>query len=102
MMTAAEVQAFIAGKTVRAIDPESGAAVATVSYLPDGTCRLAHVDGRAEDGTYGFSGAHYWTRYAAFRGGERNSFALVDAGPGRAQAMHDDGRRAYLLVQLPA
>jgi hypothetical protein len=41
MMTADEVQSFIRGATVRAIDPETEQMVATVSYLPDGTCQMA-------------------------------------------------------------
>ncbi len=99
MMTATEVRAFIAGRTVRAIDPATGQAVATVSYLPGGTCRIARADGTPpEDGVYGFSEHLYWTRYAAFRDGGTNSFYLVEQGPGRAQAWHDDGRRAFLLV----
>lgn len=99
MMTATEVRAFIEGRTVRAIDPATGQHVATVSYGPDGSCRMQPTTGApAEPGVYGFSGDLYWTRYAEFRGGETNRFTLVAEGPGRAQAWHDDGRRAYLLV----
>ncbi|MEQ8813900.1 MAG: hypothetical protein RLO51_14915 [Thalassobaculum sp.] len=99
MMTADELRRFIEGRTVRALDPETGAGVATVAYRPDGSCRLRHLAGGAvEDGRYGFDGPVYWTRYAAFRGGEVNRFTLTAVRPGRAQAWHDDGRRAYLLV----
>lgn len=99
-MTATELRAFIVGRTVRAVDPQTGAAVATVEYRPGGTCRLVHLEtGTAEEGTYGFDGDAYWTRYAAFRGGARNAFNLLPVAPGRAQALHTDGRRAYLLVR---
>ena len=98
MMTADEVQSFIRGATVRAIDPETEQMVATVSYLPDGTCQMARRGATAvEPGLYGFSDGLYWTRYAEFRDGTTNSFYLVEVGPGLAQAYFADGRRAFLL-----
>ncbi|MEQ8348538.1 MAG: hypothetical protein RIB84_29335 [Sneathiellaceae bacterium] len=101
-MTAAELRDFIFGRTVQARDPESGALVATVSYLADGTCRFARPGSDAvEQGVYGLAEREYWTRYTAFREGKPNSFYLVALAPDRAQAYHSDGRRAYLLVQQP-
>jgi hypothetical protein len=99
MMTAAEVQAFIFGKTVQAIDPRTMNVIALITYNPDHTCRIEHIDTQAVDsGVYGFTDAVYWTRYDTFRDGTTNNFALENLGGGRAQAYYDDGRQAFLLV----
>lgn len=100
MMAAADLERFIHGRTVAAIDPETGATFARVTYRPDGVCIVAHQGGRLERGRYGFADGCYWTIYPTFRDGRKNSFYLTTEGPGRAQAWHDDGRRAYLLDQV--
>ena len=103
MMSPAEVHDFIFKKTVQAIDPETMKVVALITYNPDFTSRIEHLDTKATDaGVYGFTDAVYWTRYEAFRGGTTNNFALDSLAADRAQAYYDDGRRAFLLVHAAA
>lgn len=101
-LTPQQVRAFISGQTVQALDPESGELAATVTYGDGGMCVARFADGRTDTGHYGFADDCYWTRYATFRDGTENRFYLVRLRPDRAQAYHDDGRRAYLQVIVPA
>ncbi|MDW4499387.1 hypothetical protein R5H30_15440 [Sulfitobacter sp. D35] len=98
-MTPDEVRTFIEGHTLDALDPETGAVVASVHYGRDGRCRLEFADGRCEAGLYGFEGDTYWTRYETFRNGAHHAFRLEALAPGVAQAHFSDGRRAFLQVR---
>ncbi|MCR9136676.1 MAG: hypothetical protein NXI27_11810 [Alphaproteobacteria bacterium] len=97
-MSESAVRRFIEGKTVSALVPETGDLFGSVTYGPDGSCHARFADRTEDIGRYGFDGQTYWTRYKTARGGVTNHFFLIDLGEGRAQAYHDDGRRAYLLV----
>lgn len=99
-MDAAELQAFISGRTLFAYEPDTLARVAEVIYQPDGICLASFANGTKDNGIYGFSDAAYWTRYAKFRNGETNQFYLILVGPQIAQAYHADGRLAFLQSPL--
>lgn len=96
MMTEAEVRAFIAGRRVFNFDPETRDFAAEVVYGPDGRCALRFASGVEEGGVWGFEADAYWTRYDAFRGGERHAFRLEPLAPGLAQAWFTTGARAFL------
>ncbi len=96
LMTAEQVRSFIGGRILQAVDPDSGEVVATVTYGPDGACTVAFANGDTDEGSYGFVDHFYWTRYRRFRDGTENRFALEPLGTGKAQAWHDDGRRAFI------
>ena len=75
-MNAADVRMFIAGKTVRAIDPISNEFVATIAYGSDGSCTANFETGETDTGQYGFEGQCYWTRYEKFRAGRKHHTVL--------------------------
>lgn len=88
------------GQTLNAFDPDSHAAVASVTYRADGTCTARFPDGTQDRGQFGLSGDTYWTRYTDFRAGETHHFYLERVAPQVTQAYHADGRRAYLQSPL--
>lgn len=96
-MSAAEVYAFIAGKTVYVFDPNTRNLVATILYGFDGSCDVKFATGETDVGEYGFDENYYWTRYARFREGLKNSFLLQRRDDYSAQAYHKNGDRAFLL-----
>ncbi|MEM1044541.1 MAG: hypothetical protein AAGL24_00265 [Pseudomonadota bacterium] len=98
MMDATAVRQFIEARTIPALDPDTGETVAWVTYRADRSCHVRFTDGSEDVGRYGFEDHFYWTQYGSFRGGARNRFYLVDLGEGRAQAYHEDGRRAYIQI----
>ena len=98
MMDATAVRHCIEGKTIPALDPDTEETVACITYRADRSCHVRFADGTEDVGRYGFEDHYYWTQYNAFRGGTRNRFYLVDLGEGRAQAYHEDGRRAYIQI----
>lgn len=100
LMTADQVRSFIGGNVLQALDPVTGEVVATVTYDRDGTCRFTFANGDTDEGHYGFVDHYYWTRYRRFRDGTENRFALEPLGAGRAQAWHDDGRRAFIQAVM--
>lgn len=95
-MTADEVREFIRGNTLEALEPDSRALVATVSYLEDGTVAARFADGSSDTGQFGFSGHYYWTCYRNFRQGSRNEFSLFRLDENEAQAFHRNGTRAFV------
>jgi hypothetical protein len=101
MMIAQDVHCFIAERRVFSFDPETRAFLAEVTYGPQGRCILRFADGLEETGVYGFEGDTYWTRYAAFRGGQTHAFRLERLAPGLAQAWFTTGARAFLQSHRP-
>lgn len=101
-LSADGVHALLYGNTLHAFDPKSLRRVASVRYDMQHRCHLVFDDGGEDEGSYGFEGDMYWTRYAKFRDGAQCWFYLVPAGPDVVQAFHADGTRAFLQSPLKA
>lgn len=95
-LAADDVKAFVFGRTLDCFSAESGELSATITYATDGTCHLAMVDGRVDDGRYGFERDLYWTRYSWFREGGVFRFYLTRVDEVTCQASFDDGTKAFL------
>lgn len=100
-MNAKDVRLFIFGKTIYSTDPSTGKFVATVQYDSDGACTVSFADGTIDTGHYGFDDQTYWTHYKGFRAGKKHSFYLQKIDGLSAQAVHHDGKNAYLLSRQP-
>ena len=101
MLSPRAVHDFISGQTLHAFDPETGARAASVTYRADGRVEAQFADGASDIGTWGLSGAQYWTRYTTFRDGEIHHFSLERIDADTAQAYHADGRRAFVQSRNP-
>ncbi len=102
-LSAEEVRMFVFGKTLHAFDPDTLMRVATIYYRRDGTCQLTMENGDTDAGQYGFEEDQYWTRYNRFRDGVLHRFSLIRIDTHSAQAMYEDGSRAFIqspLIQL--
>ena len=91
-----EVSAFLSGRTLLVIDPETRATLGKVTYNGDGTCHAVMDGGQESPGNWGLTENGYWTQYTHFREGKRHAFTLVRVGGDMAQAYFADGRRAFL------
>lgn len=92
---------FLTDRLLYAVDPDTGAEVARVTYNSDGTCHAVMAQGDDNPGVWGLTDTGYWTKYARFRDGMRHEFTLVRVNDEAAQAYFSDGRRAFLQTPQP-
>lgn len=102
-MSVTEVHAFLTDRELYAVDPDTGAIVASVTYRGDGTCHAVMSANDDSPGTWGLTDTGYWTKYDRFREGQRHEFTLIRLSEHAAQAYFGDGRRAFTqTTEAPA
>jgi hypothetical protein len=95
-----DVRLFLFDQILHAFDPETLIRVATVQYRRDWTCLVIMENGDTDTGQYGFDGDLYWTKYNQFRDGALHRFSLTPIDAHSAQAMFEDGTRAFIQSPL--